>query len=157
MAINFQTGGVQSHPAYSGPIETAVRTSGWATTSDSWADVPDLSGGNITIMNSGSVIVVVCHLSTEVDQAAGHGIARIQKSVDDGSYSTVANFNVTGSPDNSIGNGFQFRVDHDESAGTTIKFKVQYRKNNTTGNHTIADTGPGEATRACLFYWEQQE
>ncbi len=158
MTVNWSVGGTMDHPAYAGRIETCVRTSAWATSSSSWTDIPSLAGGNITVMRSTSVIAVHCHLSLEVDGGStGHGIARLRKSVNNGSWSTVANFNVLGSTDNQVGDGFCFRADHNQSAGTTLKYKVQYRKTNTSGNHTVADTGPGESTRACLFYYEMQE
>lgn len=158
MTVNWSVGGTMDHPAYAGRTETAVRSSQWEMNSTSWTTVPDLSGGNITIMRSTSVIFVCCHLSTEVDGGdTGFGLARLQKRLNNGSWSSVAQFNITGKNDNSIGNGFQYRVDHNESADTLIAFRVQYRKNQSGGNHTIADTGPGESTRATLIYWEMQE
>tara|TARA_B100001113_G_scaffold212504_1_gene174306 strand:+ start:393 stop:866 length:474 start_codon:yes stop_codon:yes gene_type:complete len=157
MTVNWSVGGTMDHPAYAGRVETCIRSSKWEMNSTSWTTIPDMSGGNITLMNSTSVILVFCHLSVEADGAGGHGIARLQKSVNDGTHSSVTQFNVMGSTDNQVGDGFHFRVDHNDAAGTTYKFRVQYKKGNTSGNHAIADTGPGESTRASLFYYEMQE
>ena len=157
MAINFATGGVQRHPAFSGKVVCTLRVSGWVTTSSGWQAIADLDGGDITIQRAQSEIIVLCHLSTEVDgSGASHGLARLQRSNDNGSsWHSVAHFNITGANDNDIGDGFHYRIDHNQAAGTTYRFRVQYRKGNTSGNHTIADNGPGEATRASLIYWEQ--
>ena len=158
MTVNWSVGGTMDHPAYAGRIETCARTSKWETSSSSWQVVPDLSGGNITIMNSTSVIFVCCHLSSEVDNNnTGFGIAGLQKRVNNGSWQDVAQFNITGSNNNNIGNGFQYRHDHNNSANTLMAYRIRYRKNNTAANHAIADTGPGENTTATLQYWEMQE
>ena len=157
MTVNWSTGGTMNHPGFAGKTEPGIRGTGWATSSSSWADVTGLvTNTSITVMRSTSIIMVFCELSTESDGAAGHGLARIRRSLNGGSWVTVANFNIMGSLDNLAGGGFCYPHDHNQSAGTQIKYKVQYRKTNTTGNHTIADTGPGEGTSASLFYWEQQ-
>ena len=156
MAINFATGGVQRHPAFSGKVRDKLRTSSWVCGSSGWGAIADLDGLDITIQREQSIIVVIVHLSTEVDGDASHGMARLQRSTDSGSsWHSVTQFNVTGAPDNSIGHGFNYRIDHNTSAGTTWRFRVQYRKGNNSGNHTVADTGPGESTRASIIYWEQ--
>ena len=157
MTVNWSTGGTMDHPAYAGRIETCVRNAGWATSSSSFVQITGLQGGNITIMNSTSVIFLACHLSVETDSAGGHGVARLLRAYNDGAWSTITQFNVCGSLDNLVGDGFHYRHDHDQSAGTTVKYKIQYRKGNTSGNHTVADQGPGYATVASLIYWEMQE
>lgn len=157
MTVNWSVGGTMDHPAYAGRIETTVRNSGWATSSNSFVQITGLQGGNITIMNSTSIIFIAVHLSLETDSAGGHGVARLLRAYNDGSWATITQFNVIGSLDNLVGDGFHYRHDHNQSAGTTVKYKVQYRKGNTTGNHTVADQGPGYATVASLMYWEMQE
>mgnify|MGYP001363089100 CR=1 FL=1 len=158
MTVNWSVGGTMDHPAYAGRVETTVRNSGWATSSTSFNTVSDLSGGNITIMRSTSIIFIACHLSVETDGASvGHGVARLQRSYNDGDWQAITQFNVCGSTDNLVGDGFHYRHDHNQSAGTDVKYRVQYRKGNTSGNHTVADQGPGYATVASLIYWEMQE
>ncbi len=159
MTVNWSVGGTMDHPAYAGRVETCVRNSGWATSADSFNTVTGLSGGNITIMRSTSIIFIACHLSLESDGSGslGHGVARLQRSYDNGDWSSITQFNVMGALDNLVGDGFHYRHDHNKAAGTTVKYRVQYRKGNTTGNHTVADTGPGYSTVASLIYWEMQE
>tara|TARA_Y100001951_G_C11047031_1_gene133519 strand:- start:20 stop:493 length:474 start_codon:yes stop_codon:yes gene_type:complete len=157
MTVNWSVGGTMDHPAYAGRIETCVRNSGWATSSNSFVQITGLQGGNITIMRSTSIIFLACHLSVETDSDGGHGVARLLRAYNDGSWATITQFNVCGALDNLVGDGFHYRHDHNQSAGTTVKYKVQYRKGNTTGNHTVADQGPGYATVASLMYWEMQE
>ena len=157
MTVNWSVGGTMDHPAFSGKVETCVRNSGWSTSSTSFQTITGLSGGNITIMRSTSIIFLACHLSIEADGNAGHGIARLQRSYNDGDWTGITQFNCLGSIDNVVGDGFHYRHDHDQSAGTDVKYRVQYLKKNTTGNHTIADTGPGHSTVASLVYWEMQE
>tara|TARA_B100001113_G_scaffold303904_1_gene264008 strand:- start:858 stop:1334 length:477 start_codon:yes stop_codon:yes gene_type:complete len=158
VTVNWSVGGTMDHPAYAGRVETTVRNSGWATSSTSFNTVSDLSGGNITIMRSTSIIFIACHLSVETDGASvGHGVARLQRSYNDGDWQAITQFNVCGSTDNLVGDGFHYRHDHNQSAGTDVKYRVQYRKGNTSGNHTVADQGPGYATVASLIYWEMQE
>ncbi len=158
MTVNWSVGGTMDHPAYAGRVETCVRNSGWATSSTNFNEVTGLTGGNITIMRSTSIIFLACHLSVETDgSSVGHGVARLQRSYNDGGWTNITQFNVCGSIDNVVGDGFHYRHDHDQSAGTTVKYKIQYRKGNTSGNHTVADQGPGYATVASLIYWEMQE
>ena len=158
MTVNWSVGGTMDHPAYAGRVETTVRNTGWATSSTSFNTVTGLSGGNITIMRSTSIIFIACHLSLESDGAAGHGIARIQRDYDNGgNWQSITQFNCLGSLDNLVGDGFHYRHDHNQAADTQVKYRVQYLKKNTTGNHTVADTGPGYSTVASLIYWEMQE
>ena len=159
MTVNWSVGGTMDHPAYAGRIETCARSAAWATSSTSFNDVPDLAGGNITIMRSTSVIFINCHLSLETDGSGslGHGVVRLVRSFNDGGWTNITQFNVCGAIDNVVGDGFHYRHDHNQAATTTVKYKVQYRKGNATGNHTVADTGPGYATVASLMYWEMQE
>ena len=110
----------------------------------------------MTVKDSSSKIVYWGFLGTEVDGAGtGHGVARVQYSTNSGtSYTDHNYYNITGSNDNSIGNGFMGYWTHSQSAGSTIRFRVQYLKNGGSGsNHTVADTGPGysQVTRFVAF------
>tara|TARA_Y100000401_G_scaffold35782_1_gene26798 strand:+ start:552 stop:1037 length:486 start_codon:yes stop_codon:yes gene_type:complete len=142
MAINFPEG-VQDAPfdanvAYDfGPI-TAI------SNSQSFNNI-GLETADITIKDANSLFFYWCELGTEIDgSGTGHGVARVLYSTDSGSNFTPHHYyNITGANDNSVGNGFRGYFDHDLSAGTSIRFKVQYAKNGTSGsNHTVADTGP---------------
>ena len=142
MAINFpegeQTAPFDANVAYDyGPI-TSI------STQNTWTDI-GLATDNITIKDANSIFFYWGELSTEIDGAGtGHGIARVLYSTDSGSsYTPHQYYNITGSNDNSVGNGFRGYFNHNLSAGTSIRFKVQYGKNGSSGsNHTVADTGP---------------
>ena len=97
----------------------------------------------MTIKDSNSIIYYWSELGTEIDgTSTGHGIARVLYSQNNGSYQVHHYYNITGAPDNMVGNGFRGYFNHNFSVGNTVKFKVQYGKNGSGGNHTLADTGP---------------
>ena len=152
MAINFPEG-VQDAPFDANFVGDHGPTTS-ISNQNTWSDI-GLETADITVKDSNSKIVYYGFLGTEVDgTSTGHGVARVQYSFNSGTSYTVHNYyNMTGSNDNSIGNGFMGYWSHGQSAGTTIRFRVQYLKNGTTGNHTVADTGPGysQVTRFVAF------
>ena len=154
MAINFAKG-EQAAPFDAnvvfdyGPI-TSI------STNNSWTNI-GLETGDVTVKDTNSRFFYWGELSTEVDgSGTGHGVARVLYSTNSGSDYTVHHYyNITGSNDNSIGNGFRGYWDHDLSAGTTVRFKVQYLKNGGSGsNHTVADNGPGQNPVTRFFAFE---
>jgi len=154
MAINFPKGS-QDFPFdanWAGDYGSAVSISTHNTWTALGLETPD-----ITIKDTDSQLVYWGSLGAEVDgTGTGHGVVRVRQSSDSGSnWTTHQNFNVTGANDNDIGCGFCAYWDHDKSAGTTIRLKVEYLKNGDAGsNHTVADTGPGFSTHSRLFMME---
>ena len=153
MGINFPEG-QQDGPFdgnFAGDYGNAVAISTFST----WTDI-GLQTGDITIKDQTSIIMYWGSLSTEVDGAStGHGVCRVRYSTDSGSnWTTHYPYNMTGSNDNSIGNGFAGYMDHDLAAGTTFRLKCDYRCNGSSGNQTVADTGPGFAPLTRLFLLE---
>ena len=153
MSVNFPEG-VQDFPFdanWAGDYGSAVAIS----TQSTWTDL-GLETGDITIKDTDSHIVYWGNLSTEVDgDSTGHGVCRVRHSTDSGSnWTTHYVYNMTGSNNNDIGNGFAGYIDHDKAAGTTFRMKVDYLKNGSQGNHTVADTGPGYAPVSRLFFFE---
>jgi len=153
MGINFPEG-QQDGPFdanFAGDYGSAVAISAQNT----WTDL-GLETGDITLKDANSIILYWGSLSTEVDSSpTGHGVCRVRYSTDSGSnWTTHYVYNMTGSNDNDIGNGFAGYMDHDLAAGTTLRLKCEYRKNGSAGNHTVADTGPGFSPLTRLFMVE---
>ena len=155
MAINFakgeQAAPFDANVVYDhGPITIISNHNTWNNIG--------LETGDITIKDANSRFFYWGELSTEVDgsgTSTGHGVARVLYSTNSGSnYSVHHYYNITGSTDNSIGNGFRGYWLHSLSAGTTVRFKVQYLKNGASGNHTVADTGPGQNPVTRFFAFE---
>ena len=120
-------------------------------TASSFTEISTNMRVSLTIQNAATFLDFTCPLYTEVDSVATHGMARLQYSTDSGSnWSNIGTYNITQAVDNGVGFGFTDYWDHNQSVGTTVLFRVQYRKGNTTGNHTIADFGPGEQPSAYL-------
>ena len=153
MSVNFPEG-VQDFPFdanWAADYGPAVAIS----TQNTWTAL-QLETGDITIKDTNSHIVYWGSLSTETDgDSTGHGVCRVLQSTDSGSNWTAHQiFNMTGSNNNDIGNGFCAYWDHDKAAGTTLRLKCEYLKNGASGNHTVADTGPGYAPLSRLFFFE---
>tara|TARA_Y100000114_G_C11714902_1_gene305423 strand:- start:618 stop:1091 length:474 start_codon:yes stop_codon:yes gene_type:complete len=154
MGINFPEGGQEApfdaNVAYDyGPITSISNQNTWTNIG--------LETSDITIKDANSIFFYWGELSTEVDgSGTGHGVARVLYSTDSGSNFTVHHYyNITGSNDNSIGNGFRGYFNHNLSSGTSIRFKVQYLKNGASGsNHTVADNGPGYTPVTRFFAFE---
>lgn len=110
----------------------------------------------ITPKSSSSLFLMWCYLGTEVDGNLGHGMARVQYSTNSGSsWTSYDTYNVTGSIGDDIGTGFGDYFDHSFTTSQTVIFRVQYRGSNAGGgNHTIADTGPGESPAAQFIIQE---
>ena len=155
MAINFpegsQTAPFDANVVYDFGTVTVI------SNQSTWNDI-GLQTGDITIKDANSQFFYWGELSTEVDgssTSSGHGVARVLYSTNSGSSFSVHHYyNITGSTDNSIGNGFRGYFDHNLAAGTSIRFKVQYLKNGASGNHTVADTGPGYNPVTRFFAFE---
>ena len=154
MAINFAKGS-QAAPFDANVVfdygpQTAI------STNNSYENI-GLETGDMTIKDANSRIFYWGELSTEVDgSSTGHGIARVQYSTNSGSsYAIHHYYNITGANDNDIGNGFRGYIDHNLSAGSTIRFRVQYKKTGSSGsNHAVADNGPGENPVTRFFAFE---
>ena len=153
MGINFPEG-QQDGPFdgnWAGDYGSAVSIS----TQNTWTAL-GLETPDITLKDTNSIIVYWGSLSTEVDSSGtGHGVCRVRHSTDSGSnWTTHYVYNMTGSNDNDIGNGFTGYLTHGWAAGTTVRLNCEYRKNGASGNHTVADTGPGFAPLSRLFLME---
>ena len=122
-----------------------------AMTATSFTEISTNMRVSLTIQSTTSFLDFTCPLYTEVDGVATHGMAQLQYSTNSGSsWSAIGTYNITQAVDNGVGFGFTDYWDHNLSANTAVLFRVQYRKGNTTGNHAIADTGPGENPSAYL-------
>ena len=119
-------------------------------TSTSFTEISTNMRVTHTIISTSSYLDFTVPLYTEVDGTTSHGLARLQYSTDSGSnWSNIGTYNITGAVDNAIGFGFTDYWDHNQSVGTAIVFRVQYRI--TGGNqNAIADSGPGESPRTYI-------
>ena len=119
-------------------------------TSGSFTEISTSMRVTHTIISASSYLDFTVPLYTEVDGSTGHGLARLQYSTDSGSnWSNIGTYNITSALDNAIGFGFTDYWDHNQSVGTAILFRVQYRI--TSGNqNAIADSGPGESPRTYI-------
>jgi len=123
---------------------------GLAITSTSFTEISTNMRVTHTIISASSYLDFTVPLYTEVDGSTGHGLARLQYSTDSGSnWSNIGTYNITSAIDNSIGFGFTDYWDHNQSVGTAILFRVQYRITSGAQN-AIADNGPGESPRTYI-------
>ena len=151
MSIHFSTG------TQVGQAQNHVhvyRTSKFdvSASANSFQTIPDLGTSDLTMAVANSTIVYWFDLSTETDNANGHGIARTQYSTNSGSsWTTHQVFNHTGNQDNAVGTSCHGVHSPSLSAGQTYRLRVQYaRTSSGGGNHAIADTGPGHSPIARL-------
>lgn len=122
-----------------------------AMTATSFTEISTNMRVSLTIQSTTSFLDFTCPLYTEVDSVSTHGMAQLQYSTNSGSsWSTIGAYNITQAVDNGVGFGFTDYFDHNLAANTAIIFRVNYRKGNATGNHAIADFGPGEQPSAYL-------
>lgn len=120
-------------------------------TATSFTEISTNMRVSLTVQSATSFFDFTCPLYTEVDSVSTHGMAQLEYSTNGGSsWTTIGTYNITQAIDNGVGFGFTDYWDHNLAASTAVIFRVNYRKGNATGNHTIADFGPGEQPAAYL-------
>jgi hypothetical protein len=139
-------------------VKYSNRIGAVAMTNTSFTEISTSLRVTIIIKSATSLLEFMCPLYTEVDSATSHGLTELVYSTDGGSvWNRWSDYNITAATDNDIGFGFIDYMDHSFAVGTSVIFRVNYRLTSSGGNHTIADTGPGESPRAYLKVQEIAE
>ena len=124
---------------YSQRVEKTVMTG------TSFTEISTNMRVTMTIQSATSILDFTCPLYTEVDGVSTHGTAQLQYSTNGGAnWTAIGVYTVTQAIDNGVGYGFTEFFDHSFSVGQSVIFRVNYAMGSATGNHTIADNGPGK-------------
>ena len=124
---------------YSQRVEKTVMTG------TSFTEISTNMRVTMTIQSATSILDFTCPLYTEVDGVSTHGTAQLQYSTNGGAnWTAIGVYTVTQAIDNGVGYGFTEFFDHSFSVGQSVVFRVNYAMGSATGNHTIADNGPGK-------------